>query len=168
MIIVGDKSRFAIEYELDPEPAGEWLNGSIKLWLGGRAVGEAPPTELRSLRDYLFMFEYIVSGEGRRSNVALFVEPFERAVRLLDDSLFTGDDHELEQRATEEQWGLLLLELGFPSGHVYAVESGDEVRLLVSERGVASGEIRLPKREVYDVFNTARDQLETLRARYAS
>ncbi len=168
MTLIGDKSRFAIEYELDPNPAGGWLNGSIKLWIGGRAVGEAPSTELRSLRDYIIRFERIVSGEGRRSNAALFVEPSERAVRLLDDALFTGDDPVLEEKATDEQWGLLLMELGFPAGHVYAIEAGDEVRLLVSESGVASGEIRLPKREVYDLLTEARDQLETLRARYAS
>lgn len=167
MTLVGDPSRFAIEYELDPEPAGKWLNGSITLWIGGRAIGEAPRTELRSLRDYLFMFDYVASGEGRRENAALFAQPLERTLKLLDEALFTGDDPALEQKATDDQWGLLLLDLGFPGAHVYAIESGHEVRLLVSERGTASAEIRLPKREVYGVFATARDDLESLRARHS-
>jgi hypothetical protein len=167
MTLIGDKTRFAIEYELDPDPAGVWLNGSIKLWIGNRAVGELPSTELRSLRDYIYMFEHVVSGDGRRSNPTLFAEPMERVVSLLDDALFVGTDAALDAKAEDEQWGLLTFDLGFPADQVYAIESGDEIRLLVSGKGGPS-ELRLPKREVYDAFTTARDQLEDLRRRAAS
>lgn len=164
MSIIGDEKRFAVEFALDDEPAGEWLNGAIHLWVGGVAVGRLPSTELRSLRDYIVRFDKIVSGFGRRRHSGLFAEPIATAVALLDGALFVGADSTLEQRSIEEQWGLLLLGLGFADGHVYLIEDGEMARLLVSQTR-SSHEYRLPAAEVYGVFAKARDELERLRQR---
>src|SRR5690242_5046175 len=51
-MIIGNPSRFAIEFELKPQYGGVWMWGHLRYWCGGTEVGDFRIDT--SLRDALF------------------------------------------------------------------------------------------------------------------
>ena len=159
MTVKGDKARFAIEYALDANPHGVWLNGTIAIWVDSQRVA----AQEGSLRDYLHILEGIATLRGRCANPRLFSEPRDKAIALLDAALFSGDDGELDALAEREQWGLLFIDLGIAGWKFYAIESEDLSRLrLLAVGPEQSLEVVVPAEEAFDVFRAASGGLREL------
>jgi hypothetical protein len=57
-MIIGEKTSFAIEFELDENAGGAWLFGKFCYWVGGSMLGDYPLGA--SLRDILFLMTQVV------------------------------------------------------------------------------------------------------------
>jgi len=65
-MILGDKNRFAIEYELDEKPCGWWLYGRCCFWGNGRKIGNYDI--LTSLGDVFTQMHQVVKECGKRQS----------------------------------------------------------------------------------------------------
>lgn len=103
MPVIGDPSRFAIEYELDENHGGVWMYGSFCYWCGGRRVGDY---ELgASLRDVLFQLEQLVKYYERLRANPRFVSMSASAVFHTLHTAFYGEiDDDAFELAAKEQW----------------------------------------------------------------
>lgn len=93
-MIVGEASRFAVEFDLDvnslDEPAeAEWLFGRLRWWCGGAAVGRFESDT--TLRDLGNEAERVRRYEGQRADRHLMSIPAREAVQTVVDALFV--DH---------------------------------------------------------------------------
>ena len=102
MTIVGDPSRFAIEYGLTDNHGGEWIFGRFCYWCAGRRVGDY---ELGvSLRDVLFQLDQLARDRGKRSSERFSSMPPNNVFRILDGALFGASDVDNAEVAEEDQW----------------------------------------------------------------
>jgi hypothetical protein len=102
MPLVGEPSRFAVEYELNASHGGEWMFGRFSYWCGGRRVGDY---ELgTSLRDVLFQLEQLARDRCLRAGRRFSTMPAIAVFRLLDGALFGTADLNNARVAEEEQW----------------------------------------------------------------
>jgi hypothetical protein len=100
--VVGEPSRFAVEYDLNASHGDEWMFGRFCYWCGGRRVGDY---ELgTSLRDVLFQLEHLARDRSlwasRRFNYMSAIDVF----RLLNAALFGAAELNNASVAEEEQW----------------------------------------------------------------
>jgi hypothetical protein len=93
-MIIGNKERFGIEFELDAAKLAdskltEWKYGRIRWWCGGEEVGryEADTT----LRDVSVEAARFLANEGKRRDVGLMGASSEEVVRTLVAALY--EDH---------------------------------------------------------------------------
>lgn len=101
MQIFGNKSQFAISFDLDPNYAGVWLYGRFCYWIGNRQVGNFQLST--SLRDLLWGLRSHVIDNGNREYQSLGELPRDELFRTLDYALY-GDDFKYESIATQECW----------------------------------------------------------------
>jgi hypothetical protein len=103
MPIIGDPSRFAIEYELDENHGGVWTYGRFCYWCGGRRVGDY---ELgASLRDVLFQLEQLVKHYERlRANPRFDAMSASTVFHTLHAAFCRDIDDDTFALAAEEQW----------------------------------------------------------------
>jgi len=103
MPVVGELSRFAVEYDLNENHGGEWMFGRFCYWIGGRQVGDY---ELgTSLRDVLFQLEQgVARDKGLRSSRRFSTKSAVDVFRLLRAALFGAADLNNAGVAEEEQW----------------------------------------------------------------
>jgi len=94
-IVVGEKSRFAIEYQLDLRYGGVWLYGAFCYWIADERVGDFEAGT--SLRDALFQIEQVLKGRGRRDNDEL--APW----RVIGLDTFAGEEYRIAQYTTEAE-----------------------------------------------------------------
>jgi hypothetical protein len=104
MPIVGELTRFAIEYELNADFGGAWMFGRLCYWVERKQVGDY---ELgASLRDVLFQLDQIGGNKRRRESARLMGLPAADAFHLLDAALFGAAEINNANLAEEEQWAL--------------------------------------------------------------
>lgn len=102
MPVVGDPSRFAVEYDLNENHGGEWMFGRFCYWCGGQRVGDY---ELgTSLRDVLFQLDQLGRDTALRANRRFSTMSAVDVFRLLDGALFGAVDLDNARLAEEEQW----------------------------------------------------------------
>lgn len=102
MPVVGEPSRFAVEYELNENHGGEWMLGRFGYWCGGQRVGDY---ELgTSLRDVLFQLDQLARNKYLRANRRFTGMAAMAVFRLLDTALFGTAELDNVQVAEEEQW----------------------------------------------------------------
>jgi hypothetical protein len=102
MPVVGEPSRFAVEYDLDENFGREWMFGRFCYWCGGQRVGDY---ELgTSLRDVLFQLDEIAKYKRHCASRRLSTMPAVLVFRLLDAALFGAANLNNASVAEEEQW----------------------------------------------------------------
>lgn len=102
MTIVGELSRFAVEYDLNENYGGEWMFGRFCYWCGGQRVGDY---ELgTSLRDVLFQLDQLARNEHHRANRRFSTMTATAMFRLLDAALFGAVALSNASFAEAEQW----------------------------------------------------------------
>src|SRR5215470_5140722 len=70
MAVVGEPSRFAVEYDLNENYSGLWMFGRFCYWCGGERVGDY---ELgTSLRDVLFQLEQIAKHKFQLGEIGKY------------------------------------------------------------------------------------------------
>jgi hypothetical protein len=131
-MIVGDSSRFGIEFSLDEESKGAWMLGHVCYWICGQRIGDYELTV--TLRDVLFCWFNIAGDAGKRANDDLMSLDKADLVNLLLNTLF-GDgpsDPVTESRAIEEQWARHVIEpvvgYGFTGWGICLVEDANLAR----------------------------------------
>lgn len=154
-MLVGDKSRFAIEFELDEEkladPAlAEWLYGRIRWWCGGEPVGLFDDDT--TLRDAAIDAERVLAAADSRRDDALMQvsaqEVVDTIVRALFEDLGQSDE---ELAADEKKYRPFLARplIGeFDAWDIFVIEGGREARLIwrlasdarINETRLAAGE----------------------------
>jgi hypothetical protein len=102
MPIVGDRSRFAVEYELSNPLGGAWMYGSCRYWCGSMAVGDF--SIVTSLRDTLFCLDGMRRDMGDRINPRLWSMAPADMFKLVDGGLFGSRDIPPLELAEQEQW----------------------------------------------------------------
>jgi hypothetical protein len=154
-MIVGNKERFGIEFELDaakladPKLA-EWKYGRIRWWCGDEEVGryEADTT----LRDVSVEVARFVANEGKRRDEGLMGGSSEEVVRTLVAALYEDHGQTDEQvEADDERYRRFVVKPQvdvFDPWDIFLIEGEKNARLIwrrvkeakVRERELASGE----------------------------
>lgn len=93
-MVIGDKNRFAIQFEMNPDkqpdPAlGEWLYGRICWWSCDQQIGSYD--DATTIRDVAIESQRFLSYEGKRQDGALAAASRDEIVHVLRYALF--DDH---------------------------------------------------------------------------
>jgi hypothetical protein len=163
MPLVGEPSRFAVEYDLDANHGGAWMFGRFCYWCGGQRVGDY---ELgTSLRDVLSALFGLARDRFARASQRFSPMPTVSVFRLLDGALFGAADINNARLAAEEQWArhLILPSLDvFKSWKGYLVEDEQAARFIfarapylhVTELRLKAGEVDM----VLDAVRTALDE----------
>lgn len=164
MPIFGESSKFAVEYELDADPGGEWMFGRICYWLCGCRVGKFDLGT--SLRDVLFQLDGMARNKGRRMNRRFCAMSAISAFQLLNGTLFGRVDVGTTHVAEEEEWARHLV---FPPVDVFDEWKGFLVGDEQTERLIFACdpyfdimELRLRAGEVDSVLDLVRDALTSI------
>jgi hypothetical protein len=178
MPVVGEQSRFAVEYDLNENHGGEWMFGRFCYWCSGGQVGDYE--QGTSLRDVLFQLDQVAKGRGLRASGRFIAMPAMAVFRTLDAALFcTSDDDNAAVAeednaavAEEEQWAWHDI-----SPHVdvvdqwkiYLVEGEQIARLILAHDPYEDvREILLKPGEVDAVLDVARNALNDIYERESS
>lgn len=90
-MLYGDKTRFAIQFQLNEHSGGAWMFGRFCYWIRGERVGDFD--EGTSLRDVLFSMRDIIADGGKRTAPSLARCDEKQIFRLIQESLSErGDD----------------------------------------------------------------------------
>lgn len=130
-MVFGDRSLFAVEFELDQEYNGVWLFGKFCYWIRGKRIGDY---ELgTSLRDVLFSLDTLVQDNGNRTKVNLFELSRSDLFTRLDGALFGCEKTLYDEVAIKESWARFNVVLPvdiFDGCKVYLVENLEMSRML--------------------------------------
>lgn len=167
MPVVGDRSRFAVEYDLDEQHGGEWMFGRFCYWCGGQRVGDYGLGA--SLRDILFQLETLLRNKQLRASRRFDGMSAMAAFRLIDVALFGAIECDADRLAEEEQWARHNI---FPPVDVFdrwkgfLVEDRHGARLMFAcEPYVDVRELVLESGEVDAVLDVVRNALGAIHER---
>jgi hypothetical protein len=139
MMIIGNKSEFAIEYELASDYGGVWMFGRFSYWIRDQQIGDYDSGT--SLRDVMFQLQNIIRDNGNRSHEELFnLNKFELFSRL-NEVLYGYKDSEYEEAGLEEMWARFALVPRvdiFAESKVFLVENRNQSRIIFKE-GISQG-----------------------------
>jgi hypothetical protein len=138
MPIVGDRSRFAVEYELSNNYGGAWMYGRCRYWCGSKEVGDY--TIDTSLRDALFSLDEMRRDMGHRKNPRLWQMAPADMFKMVDGGLFGSRDIAPLELAEEEQWArhnITPCVESFDRSKIYLVENESIGRIAHSVRPYA-------------------------------
>lgn len=164
MPVIGDPSRFSVEYDLDDNHGGEWMFGRFCYWCGGRQIGDY---ELgTSLRDILFQLDQLARNKHLRINPRFKKMPAMDVFRLLDGVLFGTVELNNSRVAEEEQWARHNI---FPPVDIFdcwkgfLLEDEQTARLiLANDPYLEIVELLLKRGEVDAVLDMARNALNDI------
>lgn len=143
-MIIGMRSRFAVEFELNKESGGDWLFGKFSFWIEDRRIGDYNLGT--SLRDVLFQMRSIVRDNGTRSHGELFVLDKNELYKRINGTLYGYEVSEYYQVALKETWARFDVKIPvdvFDGWKIFLVEnrSSDKARLIV---------MKLETEEIYE------------------
>lgn len=135
-MIVGDRKRFAIEYELDNEYGGAWLFGKICYWVFDRCIGNYDLGT--SLRDVLFQMTLIIKDSGKRMNDDLFALKANDLYRRLNEALYgtKAESSKYDQLAIEQTWARFDVTMPvdvFDGCKIFLIENQEKSRLIIKQ-----------------------------------
>ena len=135
-MVVGDKSRFAVESNLDDTTVDErghaWRHGQARLWCAGEEVGHWERYTL--LGDLALHSASVIERRALRRNAELAALPAEALAALIVEKLYT--DRGQSDREVKDDWARLSPHLigppleAFDGWHVVIAESERYARLV--------------------------------------
>jgi hypothetical protein len=170
-MLVGDRDRFAIEYEWDPlhgdEPeSADWGFGRMRWWCGGEPVGRydlgTPIGEVAAA-----IGRVVALGE-RRHSADLMARPAPEVVWLVAEALFAADERSEQQIAADgaHYWPFFVgpRTESFDPWDVFVIEGEHAARLIwcrvgrpdVRECALRRGEFDVVLRMFLDEWKTER------------
>src|SRR5262245_56626856 len=104
-MIIGDKERFAIEFELDEEKLAdiqisEWLYGRIRFWCGGEPVGRYEDNT--TIRDVAIEGHNFLVNEGKRGDPELNSLSRYEVVQRIRQAIYVDHGQSDEQLTLDE------------------------------------------------------------------
>lgn len=154
MMLIGDRARFAIEFECDPvasdaEPV-PWMFGRIRWWCGGMTLGRYEPCT--AIDEIAVTVRRLLGSEAGRYDPELMAAPAGDVARIVTEALFSDSDRSDEQIAAdgERYWPFFVSPRTehFDPWDIFVVEDDAGARLIwgpagrpnVSECGLRRGE----------------------------
>lgn len=177
MPIVGEPSRFAVEYVFDDDIYGAWMFGDICYWCAGLRVGDYGIGT--SLRDVLFQLDGVAQYSHQRENPRFQGVAAAGLLQLLNWALYSfgpetreHSSHVPNHAPEDEQW---LRHLIYPrvdifdNWRVFLVENAQVARLVFSKYPYDEvGEVILKIGEVDSVLDEVRSVLNEVHERERS
>ena len=161
-MIIGNRSNFAVEFELDKEYNGVWLFGKFRYWIKGRRIGDYEMGA--SLRDVLFSLDTILYDIGNRTHVKLFSLEGKELFAMLDNTFY--EESQYVEVANEENWARFNINLPvdiFDDYRMYIVENFETARILIKHTSdIEFQEVKLPKGMFDEVILKAHQELDSL------
>lgn len=164
--VIGDPSRFAVEYALAANHGGVWMYGHFCYWCDGQRVGNYEPGT--SLRDVLFQLDELAKY-GSRINRRFNAMPAASVFRTIDGTLFGEVEPSAVQLAEDEQWRCHSI---FPPVDVFddwkgfLEGDGTSERLLFAQKPYSEvRELTLANGEVDSVLSDVRRELNAIHER---
>ena len=171
-MIHGDKTRFAIQWELNSDHAGHWLLGKVCFWIGGMMVGDYDSGA--TLSDVLVGLKYPVGDCGnRRSERFCKMEPGDAFA-----TIYAGlreYEEPLSSIVDDESWARFDVAIGvdvFDRWQLYIFDFDGYSRLLVgrycrdSEKCVFQMEQRLRVGEYDQIITEFQQELDAAQRLY--
>lgn len=146
-MIIGDKRRFAIEFELDASKLADrdlavWLYGRIRWWCGGDAIGRYESDA--TIRDVATEAARFLAFEGQRGDEYLLSAPSLEVLRTIVRALYEDHGQSDEQvEADDERYRRFLVKPQldvFDAWDIFLVEGEKAARLIW--RRVSEGDLR--------------------------
>ncbi|MFI1919272.1 Imm42 family immunity protein [Nocardia sp. NPDC020380] len=140
-MLIGDRARFAIEFECDPvarggEP-GPWMFGRIRWWCGGMAVGRYESCS--AIDEIAVTVRRLLASEAARHSPELMAAPAADVARIVTDALFSDSDRSDEQIAADgaRYWPFFVSPRSenFDPWDVFVVEGAAGARLIWGTAG---------------------------------
>src|SRR5215218_7061616 len=128
----GDRSRFAVTYQLIDDYQGPWLLGNFYYWICGNCVGN--PQEIISLREVLASLQYLVKDRGKRFDSTLCELDARDLFLNLDGALGQNTQAPSKAVSLPEDFGKFDLHISlemFSGWRIYLVDCSETSRLLV-------------------------------------
>ncbi|MQY18353.1 Imm42 family immunity protein [Nocardia macrotermitis] len=136
-MLVGDRARFAVEYELEPVRAGDaelarWMFGRIRWWCGGDAVGRFD--RHGTVREVAVIAQRLLDQGGGRCAEGLLNVPAAEVVRVVTEALFGSGERSDAQIVADgaRYWPLFVSPRTevFDAWDVVVVEGATRARLI--------------------------------------
>jgi Immunity protein 42 len=129
-VLVGDKARFGIEFEVDfPEVEGhKWLLGHVYFWANGVAIGDR--YKVGSLTAAAHSMAQLLRYRGRRTASELMDKSSSEIFHLIDHALFVDDGRPDGQ--VEADWQRYSVYIAKPTG--LGIFDGWKAYLIEDER----------------------------------
>jgi hypothetical protein len=170
MMMVGNKDRFAIEFDLDQakladSKLSEWKYGRVRWWCGGEEVGRYEPDT--TLRDVSIEAARCLENEGERQDERLMGVAIAEIVRTIAEALFEDHGQSDEQVTADDQryrrFVVRPLVDVFDPWDVFLIEGEKRARLIwrrvkdgkLRERELAAGEFDAVLRRFVEALDVA-------------
>lgn len=141
-MVIGDRSLFAVEFELDENPDGYLLDGYFQYWIGGKARS-SDYKKMLYLLDVAVQLQKMISVN--RDDVLFFDMEKQKLFKILCGTIIRGDYYYInkyEKEALESQWwgrfSIDLLNVESPS-ICYLIAKEKQLRLLVGTYDINVG-----------------------------
>jgi hypothetical protein len=146
-MIVGNRSLFAVEFEIDKDYGGAWLFGKVCYWVKNKSIGDYDMGT--SLRDILFLVDIIVQDNGNRNHEDLFELDASELFARLDETLFGYEASPYDDVAVKETWARFNIGLPvdvFDDWKLYLVDGTQKSRILfknINEEKINEAELAI-------------------------
>lgn len=132
----GNRSSFAVEFELDKNYGGEWLYGKFCYWIGGLRVGDFEMGT--SLRDVLLQMKHMVSDCGNRDGGTLCSLSPAEAFSVIDPLLYgESSNNALGSPDTPARFDISIPVDVFDSWKIYLFECKDSAEIVFRKNSEA-------------------------------
>lgn len=163
-MVIGDKSKFAIEYELDEDYGDEWLFGKLCYWIKSERIGDYNLGT--SLRDVMFQIKILLRDKNNRENERLINLETKELYNILDSALYGYDISEYDEISIKENWArfnvLIPIDV-FNDWKVYLIEDKDISRFIIKSFNKKSiYEVIIKYNGFDDILNRVYDELDKL------
>lgn len=131
IMFLGNKNRFAIQWEVSPDPSWPYLYGKACFWVGGLQIGNYEMGA--TLGDFLSCLKYPVGDCGNRHSKRLCNMKGKEVFDVLNGGLFDGTEH-LTSLAEAESWARFNVSISidvFDNWRFYLLDCESYSRLLV-------------------------------------
>jgi Immunity protein 42 len=153
----GNRSEFAVSFELNSNYGGSWLFGKFCYWISDIQIGDY---ELgTSLRDILMFLRQIVDDNGKRKKTEFSNLSGENLYKRVDNALY-GIGSEYTKISEQECWACFQISPAvdvFDQWKVYLIEDEMSQRILYSDPHGSISEIYLAlntfEKTILDVYN---------------
>lgn len=167
-MIIGNPSRFAIEFELKPQYGGVWMWGHLRYWCVGTELGDFRIDT--SLRDALFELDGMRWAVGKHESERFQKMPALEMIRQLHAGLFPFlyGEHGLVPPGLpeEEQWARHKIAPCvdvFDGWRVFLVESDHTGRIVYARRPFTeASSVEVSRGEVDEVLMRARQEMDAV------
>lgn len=156
-MVIGDKNRFAVEYELNEQYFGRWMYGTFCYWIRGEHVGDKYST---ILPDIIGDIDAILYNNGKRSCKTLFTAEASDFINLVEN--VTSDDCSYNDLLFRlkikphvdvfDYWKVYLVEYDCQSRILYYRDNKQDIKEIIIDSSLFAEIIRQLASDLNDLY----------------